>query len=1080
MAVTRKGESGLALQFELIETARRAERRKEIWWLLGASLLIGAGLALALAGKSQDLRDAQKHLQSGQVLNLNELQDSEQLSPVLEVLFRRPADRDLVKDRLLSYLRTHRHLANVGALAHVSASRAEVGSDDRLLTWRKPASVRSMGSSVSLLSIPRMKPLVVIRSPRDFLYAFAKWVLLYFAAFWLVHLAWRWRQFQGDGGILPALHLLTGMGLILMISLRDPLRDTLEFEKFAWGVALGCLCLLLPLLRPFQYQQLAQWVYTPLITAFLLFFLLLRFGSGPTGSDARVNLGPFQPVEVIKILVVLFMAGYFAKKWEYLRELQERKFVPRWLWWLEIPRVGHAMPVMCAVACALGVFFALKDMGPALVTGMLFLVLFGVARRRMGLVLLGISLLVGGVAIGYHLGFPHTVAERVSMWLSPWDNDVRGGDQLAHSLWAFATGGVWGSGPGWGDPSVIPAGHTDLVLPSIAEEWGLPGLAAIGLLFTFLVHRALSIARRAPDEYGLFLGTGLGTLIALEMLLISGGALGAVPLSGVVSPFLSSGNTAMLANFAIFAILLSISNQEARAERGMAQADARLLPAFGRPLRVVATVLASLTVTLLARAAWIEVWRSNELAAKDVHVFASDGVKRPEHNPRLTLLAAEIPRGDIYDRNGILLATQSWTKAMGHQADYQKLGIQIEQACSPVDSRCYPFGATTLNLLGDLRTGERFHASNASLVEHDSNKRLQGYEDIHDLKNFLRYRHRPEDPALQALLKRNRDVRTSIDVRLQLKATEILKAHLARKAKKGALIVLDASTGDVLALVSWPTAATDQLDRSRYGEYPPGSAFKLVTAMAALRVDASAMRRTYACRRLPDGRAGTIIAGWRRPIRDDIRDHPHGSLTMADAITVSCNAYFAQLGVDAVGYKEMQKMATDLGIEAGTDLQLKQALPFAAYGQGPVLVTPLKMARVAATVAAGGRMPEGRWILDSSNDRNELPRQVITAASASFLANAMRSVVTRGTARAAMADLDVPVAGKTGTAQLDTGEPHSWFTGFAPFDGQANKRIAFAVVVEHGGYGAQAAAPIAKELVSASQELGIVQTLERR
>ena len=104
-------------------------------------------------------------------------------------------------------------------------------------------------------------------------------------------------------------------------------------------------------------------------------------------------------------------------------------------------------------------------------------------------------------------------------------------------------------------------------------------------------------------------------------------------------------------------------------------------------------------------------------------------------------------------------------------------------------------------------------------------------------------------------------------------------------------------------------------------------------------------------------------------------------------------------------------------------------LPFAAYGQGPVLVTPFKMARVAATIAAGGAMPQGRWVIDDSNSRNAVPREVIAPELAAFLARAMRGVVTGGTARRAMAGLDIRVAGKTGTAQLDEGLPHSWFAG---------------------------------------------------
>ena len=120
----------------------------------------------------------------------------------------------------------------------------------------------------------------------------------------------------------------------------------------------------------------------------------------------------------------------------------------------------------------------LKDLGPALVTGFLFLAMFAVARGRAGLAVLGIALLVAGVAVGYHAGQAATVVDRINMWLSPWDNDVHGGNQLAHSLWAFSTGGAFGSGPGWGDPAMIPAGNTDLVLPAIGEEWGFCGVAA--------------------------------------------------------------------------------------------------------------------------------------------------------------------------------------------------------------------------------------------------------------------------------------------------------------------------------------------------------------------------------------------------------------------------------------------------------------------------------------------------------------------------------------------------------------------------------------------------------------------------
>jgi peptidoglycan glycosyltransferase len=178
--------------------------------------------------------------------------------------------------------------------------------------------------------------------------------------------------------------------------------------------------------------------------------------------------------------------------------------------------------------------------------------------------------------------------------------------------------------------------------------------------------------------------------------------------------------------------------------------------------------------------------------------------------------------------------------------------------------------------------------------------------------------------------------------------------------------------------------------------------------------------------------------------------------------------------VYSVGAQKLHDTAELLDIPAGDVREIKSMLPFAAYGQGPVLITPFKMARVSATIAAGGWMPQGRWVIDESNERRDAPRGILPAESALLLAGAMRSVVISGTGRRAMSGIDVSVAGKTGTAQMDEGMPHSWFTGFAPYDGDAGTRIAFAVVVEHGGYGGALAAPIARELVEAARDLGIL------
>jgi cell division protein FtsI/penicillin-binding protein 2/cell division protein FtsW (lipid II flippase) len=1002
----------------------------ESFWLIAASFFVAAGLAMVFAAKTQDFASLEAKLAHGGLVNLNAVQSPDDLIPVLK-------SREDTAPRVFEAIERHRPLRNTGVLARV-------------------------------LPLAKLKPLLIVRTPRQFRLEFIRWAALYFAGFYLVALAWRLTRFQGDRAFLPALHLLTGVGFALMLSLRDPLRDTLEFHKFALGVFLGCLLLILPALKPFHYLRLSDWCYTPLFLALGLFGLLLAFGKGPTGNDAKVNLGPFQPVELIKICLVLFLAGYFTRNWERLRDLREKRVFPKLFKRIGLPRVEHIVPVGIATAAALVLFFVLKDMGPALVTFFVFLSMFGAARGRPGLVIAGIVVMVASVFVGYRLGQPKTVVQRIDMWLSPWDNEVHGGDQLAHALWAFSTGGPWGSGPGWGDPEMIPAGNTDLVLPAIGEEWGFVGVVTVLLLAGFLVARGLRVAQRAETHFGFFLALGLSSLIAFEMLLISSGVLGVLPLSGVVSPFISSGNTAMLANFLIFALLLSIS----------AEGEGEVRPLLNtRPLR---WALAAAACVLLAAAARYQIVKDKDYLARDSHAFEQDGVKRPQHNPRMNSLAHEIPRGTIFDRNGIPLATADWSELERHAADYQALGVDIEQACSRFDNRHYPFGSAAAHLVGDVRTGENFHATNASLVEHDSNRKLQGYE-YPELAALVRYRHQPDNQGIARLLARDRNVHLTIDIRLQMRAREILDQNLAKaKVTNGSVVVLDSATGDVLALVSAPApdprasnTPAELLDRARYGEYPPGSTFKLVTAIAALRLDPELKHRTFLCHRLPDGRAGNTIPGWNRAIKDDIGDVAHGTLDMERAITVSCNAYFAQLGVHDVGSQALTETAAQFGISTGDPKQLKRDLPFASYGQGAVLVSPFKMARVAAAIAAGGKMPEGRWIADESNPRDGAPLEVLPADQAQFLAGAMRRVVLEGTASHVMAGTTVSFAGKTGTAQLAEGMPHAWFTGFAPYDGDA-PRLAFAVLVEHGGYGGRTAAPIARAVMEAARDLGLL------
>jgi len=1072
MAVTRS----TAAARPRTSRTRAAWRRQELLGTLVAGLVVAWGLHLVYQAKTAGLAEIDQGLAAKRLLNLNGLTAREDLLPALAEI----ADTHAREEAARRIYYVSGGLGNVGALARIHG----------LFTGDQ---------------FRQLKPLFVVRRPQEFERAFFRWSVVFFAGFLLVHAWWSVRGFRGDQVLLPAVMLLTGAGLILMVALRDPVRDNLLFVDFAQGAFGGCL--LLAALSGLDYQRLlGRLTFVPLLASFALSVALVLFGHGPGTSDAKVNLLGFQPVEIIRLLLVLFLAGYFATRWDVLRHAREtRSKLAALTSRVDIPPVEYTVPALVCAALSVLFFFLQKDMGPALVFACLFLVLYGMARGSALVPAVGLSMVIAGFLVGYVIGIPHTVGERVSMWLSPWDNHIHGGDQLAHSLWAYATGGATGMGTGLGDPQVVPAAHTDLILSALGEEWGFAGVAAVFALYGLIVWRALRTALRAHTDYEFFLAAGLAAATTLQFLLIAGGSLGVVPLSGVVTPFLSYGRTAMLANFAVIGMLEAISNR-GKTEPG---------PSPFRTVTVtVGAIFALAGTVVLAKAGYVQVVSSAKVMGEGTLVVQADGARRYQYNPRLQEVMRNIPKGTIYDRNGLPLATSNWDELEKHRADYKALGIDIDRSCPRGDSRYYPFGGLMFDLLGDLRTRLRWGASNTAFVERDEARRLRGYDDrptlvevpgpkgqvtrvirydYRELVPLLRYRYEPDNPAVRNVLDRKRDVRMSIDARLEVKVAEILRNQLKTAGKdKGAAVVMDPVSGDLLAAVSipWPvdTETGDDvesaaqppesyLDRARYGLYPPGSTFKVVTAMAALRKDPQLTGKTYECVRLPDNRVGQFLKGSKRPIRDDIQDsQPHGTVNLEKGIVVSCNAFFAQLGTYDVGAEPLWTTANLLGIAAAspnTAEQLKKSLPQSAYGQGQVVASPFQMARVAATVANGGAMPQGRWVTDETNVRNGAAQTVLATDAAATLGKFMREVVTQGTGRKAPAT-SVPMAGKTGTAELADAPSHAWFIGFAPY-GTGTHKIAFSVLVENGVYGGTNAAPAAAEIVNAAAKLGLAQ-----
>jgi cell division protein FtsW (lipid II flippase) len=1069
------------------------------------SLVAMLAIGLAYAGRMRTVHMPGPAAQPA--VNINTVTGTSALEAALEAVFASPDDRKFAATHLYAYLRSLRSnggsVRNVGGIlgATVSADAVQRASSTEYQARLHRAVERAASrhaappTQVPLFTaddLVAVKPSFVVRTPTEFRRLTAEWTAVYLVALWAVALVWWVRRSPGDYSLLAAAHLLTAVGFAVVLSRSDPLRDTALFIRYTQGIAAGCVAFAAVSFVDFRRPTLAAFTYMPLAGALFLSLLLMVFGGGPAGSNAKVNLGPIQPIEAIRLLLALFLAGYFARRWEVLRQIRGRTVrdvrVPDWL---HLPRFDYVLPVALGIAGALLFFFLQKDLGPALFVSCVFLATYAIARKRVGLAVVGLATLTAGFYLGYVLNISSTLSARVRMWQSAWDNAARGGDQIAQAMWALSTGGVFGTGLGLGDTRYVPAGFTDLPFAAIGEELGFVGLLCVAGAFAIIGWRGFRTAMNAANDYGFFLATIVTLFLMLPVLIMAGGMLGIVPLTGVVTPFLSYGGSAMVANFAAVGILAAI--------RSTASARAAAVP-FRGGLRSLTATLAVAATALVAVLANVQVVHADAYVVRPHLGLQADGVRRYQYNPRILDVVGTIPRGTVLDRNGLPLATSGdpTTRAV---AEYKERGVDVSPCATPRE-RCYPLGGAAFHLLGNVENRRNWGASNTSYIERDLQDRLRGFNDreavipvadgsgrdaptirrdYRDIIPLLRHRRQPGHREVKAFLARQRNVTLTIDGPFQARVARVLAKYAARTATgRAAAVVIDVDTGNVLAVASYPfpdePAGEDEeageavFDRARYGLYAPGSTFKLITAAAALRLDAASWNSKFMCTRQPPGRVGAVVPGYGL-VRDDALDeHPHGSIAMRDAIVQSCNAYFAQLAV-RIGPRQLFDTAALAGISVARDnsvARLRETLPQAAYGQGDVVATPLRMARVAAAVASGGWLREPTLVRGTKSTE---PQRLLSAGAARLLANSLRDAVTTGTGRA-LREHRWRIAGKTGTAEIHDAPSHAWFVGFAPYGGE--KKIAFAVLVENAGYGGAIAAPAAGEIVSAAAASGLI------
>ncbi|MFI8229145.1 FtsW/RodA/SpoVE family cell cycle protein [Streptomyces sp. NPDC085900] len=376
----------------------------------------------------------------------------------------------------------------------------------------------------------------------------------------LAHWAVRLRAPYADPLLLPIGVLLNGLGLVLIyrLDLETP-GDRAAPTQLVWST-LGVALFIVVVLMLRDHRWLQRYSYVCVAAALVLLALPILF---PAVNGARIwiRIAGFsiQPGEFAKVLLAVFFAAYLAANRSALA------YTGRRVWFVQLPTGRVLGPILAIWLLSVGVLVLERDLGTSLLFFGLFVVLLYVATGRTGWIAVGLLLAsLGAVAVGWLE--PH-VHSRVEDWLHPLASIEAGlgPNQLAQSLFAFAAGGVLGTGLGLGHSVLIGfATKSDFILATAGEELGLAGLSAIFLLYGLLVERGYRAGLALRDPFGRLLAVGLASIVALQVFVIAGGVTGLIPLTGLAMPFLAQGGSSVVTNWAIVALLIRISDRARR------------------------------------------------------------------------------------------------------------------------------------------------------------------------------------------------------------------------------------------------------------------------------------------------------------------------------------------------------------------------------------------------------------------------------------------------------------------------------------------------------------------------------------
>lgn len=574
-----------------------------------------------------------------------------------------------------------------------------------------------------------------------------------------------------DPYLLPVAGLLSGWGLLTVWRLNM----VLGIRQTIW-LAFSLALLWAGMRAPDLLGKLRRYKYLELVGGLLLTALTFIFGTYPGGDGPHLWLGfggiYLQPSEPLKLLLIIYLAAYLADRMLLGFRLMQL-----------------LAPTLVLAGAALVILLAQRDLGTATLFIFLYsLVVYLASGRKRILVIAGASILVAAVA-GYQLF--DVIRIRVNAWTNPWLDPAGRSYQIVQSLISIASGGVFGTGPGMGSPTLVPVAHSDFIFTAIAEETGMIGTFALLGLIALLAGRGLRAALHATNSYQRYLAAGLSAYLSAQGILIIAGNLRLLPLTGVTLPFVSYGGSSLVTSFLSILVLLLVSHTD--------EEEPAPLPSAAPYVLTGSFLLAGLVAIALANGWWGYV--------------RADDLRTRADNPRRFVTDRYVKRGALLDRNNRPIDVTE-----GESGSYTRRNLYTPLAAT-VGYTNPIYGQTGLEATQDgyLRG-------------------IQGSPTSTVLTSSLLYNQPP--PGL--------NVRTTIDLQTQELADQALGDH------RGAIVLINARTGEVLVIAShpyfdpnqieqkWDTWLKDQnaplLNRATQGQYSPGTATgPFLLAMASSR-----------------------------------------------------------------------------------------------------------------------------------------------------------------------------------------------------------------------------------------------------